>query len=187
MTRPLNKREQNKLIRKASEVKNKRISKILFWGCILSFIFILYSVSQYYWTIIDYKIPLIIFVFSGVLFGALIKKIILSTSKEFKLETPIFLVAFSIGSIVTSLFFLVNNLFSHTAVYSIKAPIIEVHKQYSQKGRHLYAEIELLEFTKYIKFSNDYEETIDNYNFVLLGVSKGGLGFEVIRDRTLVK
>lgn len=125
MTRPLNKREQKKLIRKATEAKNKRVSIIYLCCFILSLLLWVYSYVQYHWTIIDYKIPLAIFIFSGVLFGWHIKKNLTNLQKQNMFKASLVTFMIFAGNIFTSIFFITNNLFSQTEVYPVKGLIVD--------------------------------------------------------------
>lgn len=187
MTRPLNKREQKKLIRKATEVKNRRVLIISFCGFILSLFISIYPYVQYHWTIIDYKIPLCIFIFSGVVFGWPIKNYLTDLLKQNMFKASLILFMVVSGSICTSLFFLINNFFSQTDEYALKGLIVGTYISSTRGGMEsVNAEVRFGNFTKMLSFPIEDKEKIDSSNFILLNVSKGGLGFEIIRDKTLV-
>lgn len=188
MNRPLNKREQKKLIRKATEAKNKRMYILFIIAFFSSFVLLLYSWVQYHWTIIDYKIPLAIFIIAGLLLGGFIKKYFKNVLERNRANVHIFWFVVMAGSIVTALFFLLNNIFSKDQMYSIRAPIVDSHKTRSKGGSiSIQVEVKMVNFTKGLAFPDEDEEKLLASNFVLLDVSKGGLGFEIIRNRTLVK
>lgn len=188
MTRPLNKREQKKLIRKAGEAKNRRLSIMSLCAFVVSLLLWVYPYIQYHWTIVDYKIPLAIFIFSGLLLGWPIKNYLNNMLQKnmFKASLGAFMLLG--GSIVTSIFFLTNNLFSQTKVYSIKGVIVGTYVSATRGGiESVNAEVRFHHFTKMLSFPIEDEEKIDLANFVLLSVSKGGLGFEIIREKKLVE
>lgn len=187
MTRTLNKREIKKVVRRDNEVKVKRISKIIIWVSIFSIVPILLSVMEYYKTIVDYKILISIYVFSGLLFGVITKNYFQRTLSDFKVKNHLFWSVIVSGAISTSVFFIINNTFSNIYSHSVKVPIIEIHKKYSQKGSIIHVTVEFLNFTKVIPFPYEDNSKVDSSNFVVLDVSKGGLGFDIIRDKNLVK
>ena len=91
------------------------------------------------------------------------------------------------GSIFSSSFFILNKIFSESETYSIQAPIVDVYTTIGKRGRkNVNVEVELFNFNKDLLFPIEDEEKSGASNFGILEVSKGGFGFEIIRDRKLV-
>lgn len=108
--------------------------------------------------------------------------------KRIKFEIHLIWLMFSTGAVFVEIFFLSNNLFYPVKVYSIKAPIVNRYVTRARGGmKSINAEIQLVNFTKDLSFPNEDEDKVYASNFVVLSLCKGGLGFEIIRDRMLVK
>ncbi|MGN6645723.1 MAG: hypothetical protein ACTHJT_04250 [Cytophaga sp.] len=185
----MNKREQKKLLRKENETRAKRkntITTVLFFAGILLIGFLcIYSHIQYYWTIIDYKIPLAVFMISGTVFGVCFKLYF----KKIVIKVHGFLYFLFAGSVTTALFFFLNNLLANAQIYSIKAPILETYYTSMKGGRSkgIGVDVQLVNFTKQLHFSLESENKINGAHAILLSVSKGSLGFEIIKDRIPVE
>lgn len=177
----MNKGVLKNIKRKEAVRKDKRLSKIIILSYILSFVFIIYIGRQYYFTIIDFKIPISIWLCSGLLFGILTKKYFQNTLKDFTLKNHYFYSILIIGSFATASFFLLNNSFSNTEPYLTKVPIIEIR---SMKRSGYYVTVQTKDLNKDLVFPEEDKAKIDASSFVVLYLTKGGLGFEIIKKKT---
>jgi hypothetical protein len=143
---------------------------IAFWVfCFFSFI---YAVFNFHDVLIDYKLPFLLAGFCG-LIGIFFTK-----------DKDNYLFAFlGYGSLIISIPLFVNKTFADKETEMLKLPITEKRAHGFKSGPSV--------TIKYKNFENsfgaDSEREKDSSSYVILTVSKGLLGYYVIRDYKLVK
>jgi hypothetical protein len=179
---------RNKKIPLKSRKRNE--SKImilkLFIGAIAFFSFF-YSLREFNnFTIISFKLLIIIFFLSGILISSIFY-IFRTTKAEKHLSLYNFfaLKTLTYGSIFCAIFFLTNDYFSNDKEYIINSFIFEKHKAYRNSPNYIITQIKGVEREINI---HDYNfEELQNFNNVEIKMKNGFWGLQIIKEVKLKK
>jgi hypothetical protein len=159
---------------------------IFFIGAIAVFSFI-HSLREFNnFTIISFKLLIIIFFLSGILISSIFY-IFRTTKAEKRLSLYDFfaLKTLTYGSIFCAILFLTNNYFSTDKEYIINSYIFEKHKAYRNSPNYIITQIKGVEREINIHDYN-YEE-LQNFNNIEIKMKNGFWGFQIIQEIKLKK
>jgi hypothetical protein len=179
------KNNQNSLRKRTKNEPQKLIYSFLI-GLIAMFSFV-YSLREYNnFTIISFKILILIFLLSGIIISSIFY---LSREKEsdknVKLYDYFALKTITYGSIFCSIFFLSNKYLSTEKEYLVKSFILEKHKEYRNSPNYIITEIKGTE--REINIHNYSFEEISEFNKIEIKMKKGFWGFQIIKEIKLTK
>ncbi|WP_162051436.1 hypothetical protein [Pontibacter pamirensis] len=182
----MNKLLQNKLEKQKRESITRRTSWAVLFGYLIGGMSALYAGHQYNKTFIDYKIPILIAVISGVIFSLPTNKYLKEYSgKKFRYSGHLFWSILTFGGFITGLLFLINSVFGEEQTEASKKPIVDV--THVSRSGSVYAEIKFKDYSKDIRFDSDEERQVKAANYVILTTQEGLFGYSIIKEIKLSK
>ena len=166
--------------------KPKKLIYTLLIGLIAMFSFV-HSLREYNnFTIISFKILILIFLLSGIIISSLFY--ISSKRENEKIESLydyFVLKIITYGSIFCSIFFLSNDYLTTEKEYILKFSILEKHKAYRNSPNYIITEINGTE--REINIHNYSFEELSEFEKIEIKMKNGFFGFQIIKEIKLTK
>lgn len=166
--------------------KPKKLIYTLLIGVIAIFSFV-HSLREYNnFTIISFKILILIFLLSGITISSFFY---ISSKREnekiVSLYDYLVLKIISYGSIFCSIFFLSNDYLTTEKEYTLKSLILEKHKAYRNSPNYIITEVNRTEREINI---HDYSfEELSEFKKIEIKMKNGFFGFQIIKEIKLTK
>ncbi|MCP2043086.1 hypothetical protein [Pontibacter sp. HSC-36F09] len=176
----------NKLAKQKRESITRRTSWVVLFSYLIGGISALYAGIQYNKTLIDYKLPMLIAAMAGTIFSLLTSKYLREYSgKKFRYYGHLFWSILTFGGFITGLLFLINSVFGREQTETLKKPIVGV--SHARRSGSVYAEINLVDYSKDIRFDSGERQQVEAANYVVLTTRKGFFGYSIIKEIRLTK
>ena len=160
--------------------------KIIYWVFFASFfvglITTAWAAFLFENTVVNWKLPIIIFLLTGFLFTPITSLALTKYCKVDNIILKVFFNLVSFGGILVGFLMVINYYFSYGKERSYKSEIINRGYSKSRGMRSvLYADVKINDIEKRLKFPHNIE--LKKYKFVEVDVQKGLLGFYIITNR----